>query len=75
MFAFLLGNGTININVDYSRSPGTEVGVGGVVATVFLLIGLAVGIACSVAVFKFMRWMEGKSVVFTPWPKIRSSSV
>lgn len=37
-----------------------------------LVLGIALGVAGSVAAFKFMMWMKGKTLVFVPWPKIQS---
>lgn len=45
----------------------------GVTSVFYFIIGVLVGVACSIAVFKFFHWMRGKSLVFTPWPKIQTT--
>ena len=37
------------------------------------LVGVAIGIMCSLAVFKLKNKTEGKTVIFTPWPRIQST--
>lgn len=55
-------------------SPVATIGIGFAVAIPFsLVLGIALGVAGSVAAFKFMMWMKGKTLVFVPWPKIQSS--
>lgn len=50
------------------------IGAGFVVAvSISLFLGVVLGVACAVAAYKFMKWMEGKTLVFSPWPRIQSS--
>ena len=44
-----------------------------VVVCVSLFLGVVLGVACSVAAYKFMKWMEGKTLFFSPWPRIQSA--
>ncbi len=41
---------------------------------VALLVGIAIGVACTIAVMKFIIWMKGKSLTFSPWPRIHSDA-
>lgn len=51
-------------------------GLGGafaVAVVVSLFLGLVLGVAGSVAAYKLVKWMEGKTVIFSPWPRIQSA--
>ena len=59
----------------YYLSGGTA-GLGvafAVVICVSLLLGVVIGVACSVAIYKLLKWMDGKTVVFSPWPRIQTA--
>lgn len=56
--------------------PLTAGGLGvafGTTASFSLILGAILGVVVSVVFFKLIKWMEGKTVVFSPWPRIHSS--
>ena len=39
----------------------------------FFIVGLVLGGGCMIVVVKFIKWMDGKALIFTPWPRVHSS--
>ena len=38
------------------------------------LLGLILGVLGCVAIMKFVEWMRGRSITFTPWPRIHANN-
>lgn len=56
--------------VEWTMNAGVSVGYAVAFIVVFI-VGLVLGVLGCTGAIKFVEWMRGKALFFTPWPRVQ----